>query len=86
MDPTYRVGRTELKEILVAQKKETEQILKQENIIEREILPASKKYMDTDIIKVITGIRRCGKSVFSHQLLNKKNTPTQTLMTKGSSC
>ena len=53
MDQTYRMGRTELKEILIAQKKETEQILKQENIIEREILLSSKKYIDTDIIKVI---------------------------------
>ena len=53
MDQTYRLTRTELKEILIAQKKETEQVLKEKNIIEREILSSSKKYIDTDIIKVI---------------------------------
>ncbi|MEA3342739.1 MAG: ATP-binding protein [archaeon] len=66
------MDKTDLKEILLAQKRETEQILKQEDIIEREILDSSKKYVDTNVIKVVTGVRRCGKSVFSNELLNQK--------------
>ncbi len=66
------MNKTELKAVLIAQKKEIEGILK-DNIIDREILESSKKYMDSNMIKVVTGIRRCGKSVFSMQLLKDEN-------------
>lgn len=61
-----------LKAVLIAQKKDAEAILK-DNIIDREILESSRKYMDSNMIKVVTGIRRCGKSVLSFQLLNGRN-------------
>jgi len=66
------MNKTELKAVLIAQKKEIETSLK-DNIIDREILKSSKKYMESNLIKVVTGIRRCGKSVFSMQLLKDEN-------------
>jgi len=66
------MNKTELKAVLIAQKREIEGIFK-DNIIDREILESSRKYMDSDMIKVVTGIRRCGKSVFSFQLLKGRD-------------
>ncbi len=66
------MDKTELKEVLIAQKREIEEILKGGGIIDREILDASKRYMDISTIKVVMGARRCGKSVFSLELLRQK--------------
>lgn len=66
------MDKTQLKAVLIAQKREIEGILK-DNIINRELLESSRKYMDSNIIKVVTGIRRCGKSVFSFQLLKGRD-------------
>jgi len=61
-----------LKQILFDQKKEIEKITSDKTLIERDILAESKKYIKTDLIKIITGVRRSGKSVFSLQLLKDK--------------
>ena len=57
---------------LLKQKKEkTETLLRQ--YIPREKIPWAKKLLDNKLIKVISGPRRAGKSVFSFLLLKDKN-------------
>lgn len=63
----------DLKQVVIDQKDELKELVKRENIIDREFLSTYKKSINSDIIKVITGIRRCGKSVFSYQLLKDKD-------------
>ncbi|MCK4730067.1 MAG: ATP-binding protein [Candidatus Aenigmarchaeota archaeon] len=65
------MNKEELKKILILQKEELKETKKQK-LIEREILPVMKKFKKTKLIKVITGIRRCGKSIFSLELLEKE--------------
>lgn len=57
-----------IKTIILEQRKEIEEILKRENIIEREGLEIANTYLKKPNILVITGIRRCGKSIFSYLL------------------
>ena len=61
-----------IKQILLEQKKEIERIF-QEKIIPREIEREFSRAIETNLIKVITGIRRSGKSVLAHRLLKGKN-------------
>jgi len=63
----------ELKQVIIDQKDELKTLIKREKIIDREFLSTYKKHINSDMIKVITGIRRCGKSIFSHQLLKEKD-------------
>lgn len=63
----------DLKQVIIDQKEELKNIIKREKIIDREFLKTYKKNVSSEIIKVITGIRRCGKSIFSYQLLKDKN-------------
>ena len=58
--------------ILNDQREDIQRICNEKTIIEREDLNTWKKTMDSNLIKVITGVRRSGKSVFSFQLLNKR--------------
>ncbi|HIE41165.1 MAG TPA: ATP-binding protein [Candidatus Aenigmarchaeota archaeon] len=60
-----------IKHILLEQKREIVEIFK-DKIIEREIFPQVKETINSDLIKVIMGVRRCGKSVLAHQLLKDK--------------
>src|SRR3989339_2062784 len=60
-----------LKQILLEQKEEIAGLLKG-NIVTRDAYPAAKKLFDSDLIKAVIGIRRCGKSFLSHQLLAGK--------------
>ncbi len=62
-----------LSKTLTDQKKELEEKNKKEKIIERELFPYIKKMLSSKLIKITTGIRRCGKSTFSSQLLEGKN-------------
>ncbi len=55
-----------IKEVIKEQRQEIEEIAKQENIILRENLDQAKKFLLHPNILVITGVRRCGKSVFSY--------------------
>jgi predicted AAA+ superfamily ATPase len=59
--------------ILNDQRQDIQRICKEKNIIERENLIFWKKTMDSNLIKVVTGVRRSGKSVLSFQLLNNRN-------------
>ncbi|BFI73124.1 ATPase AAA [Nanoarchaeota archaeon] len=58
----------DIREILIRQKKELEELNKKE-LVKREVNIDINK----EIIKVITGIRRCGKSTFGYLLLKDKN-------------
>jgi len=60
-----------LKEVILRQKQEKEQFLKM-NYIKREKFTFAKKWLDSDLIKVILGPRRAGKSVFSFMLLKER--------------
>ena len=62
----------EIQTIASDQKEEIQQIFTKECIIKREFLDNWKKSIDDNLIKVITGMRRSGKSIFSFQLLDKK--------------
>ncbi len=61
-----------LKPIIVDQKEEVERIFREEKIIEREFLTTWKSSIESRSIKIITGVRRTGKSIFSLQLLEGK--------------
>ena len=56
----------DLKSIIKEQRQELERIEQDERIIERERLKEAKSYLKYPNIVVITGIRRCGKSIFSY--------------------
>jgi len=65
--------RRSLKQILVDQKEEIERIFDRERIIERERQDHFKPLLRDKLIKVITGVRRSGKSIFSHLSLRGEN-------------
>jgi len=62
----------DLKEIITDQREEIEVIEKKERIIEREFLTKVEKFLKYPNILVVTGVRRCGKSIFSYLLAKKK--------------
>ena len=57
-----------IREIVLRQKFEKEHLLKLE-YVEREKLGLAKKWVNSDLVKVISGPRRAGKSVFAFMLL-----------------
>jgi len=61
-----------MKEIFLSQKQEKERLLRGK-YIDRQALKTTMKSMDNDLIKVIVGPRRAGKSVFAIQLLREKD-------------
>lgn len=61
-----------LKQILLEQREEIDRIFK-EKLIKREVEVKARKAFDSDLVKVIMGVRRCGKSVLAHQLLKGNN-------------
>lgn len=63
----------EIKRVIVSQKEEIDEIFKNEQIIEREFRRNSiGRYLSHPNILAVLGIRRCGKSVFSLQVLGNK--------------
>lgn len=60
------------KDLILQHKKEKESLLKKKYIM-RETLASSKKILRTDLIKVIVGPRRAGKSVYSTLLLENED-------------
>jgi len=60
-----------IKQILIEQKEEIKRIFK-ERLIPRGIIPQVEKIFNSNLIKVIIGVRRCGKSVLAHYLLKDK--------------
>ncbi|MFH0927637.1 MAG: ATP-binding protein [Candidatus Micrarchaeota archaeon] len=63
----------DLKSIIKEQKLELENIQKTERIVPRERLSDAEAFLKYPNILVITGIRRCGKSIFSYLLEKKHN-------------
>lgn len=63
----------EIKAVVSDQKEEVERVFREENIIEREFLKNWRGIAKSNLIKVITGVRRSGKSIFSLQMLGNKN-------------
>lgn len=61
-----------IRDIILQHKKEKEIFLSKTYVL-REKLSFAKKFLETDLIKVITGPRRAGKSVFSILLLKNKD-------------
>ena len=64
--------KTDIKQIILDQKEELRNFTEKQRLIDREVMVVYKKYMKSGLIKVITGIRRCGKSVLSFKLLEGK--------------
>lgn len=61
-----------INETIEQHKLEKEKIISKQ-YIEREQIIRSKKYLQADLIKVITGPRRAGKSIFAFLMLKDKN-------------
>lgn len=61
-----------IKSIIVDQEEEIKRIFREERIIQREFLPKWANLMEGKLIKVVTGVRRTGKSIFCLQLLNDR--------------
>lgn len=59
-------------QIIREQRQELVEKLQWGVLIERSAFPQAKQLLSSALIKVITGIRRCGKSIFSAQLLAGK--------------
>ena len=66
------MDKTAIKQILLEQKEEVKKIF-QGKIIKREVEERIKKSLKDNLIKVIIGPRRAGKSVLCHQILKDKN-------------
>lgn len=60
------------RDIIKEQREELENIEKQENIILRDRLESAKSGLKYPNILAILGVRRCGKSIFSHLLVKDK--------------
>lgn len=60
-----------IKQILLEQKEEIAELFRG-RIVERDCGRAAKKMIESDLIKVIMGVRRCGKSILAHQSLRSK--------------
>ncbi|MEW6619093.1 MAG: ATP-binding protein [bacterium] len=68
----FSIIRKMTKEIVLQHKLEKERLLSKD-YIEREKLDFGRKYLDSSLIKIVTGPRRAGKSVFSLLLLKDKD-------------
>ena len=58
--------------IIHTQRQELQEKLQQEQIIERDAFSSFQKLLSSSLVKVITGVRRCGKSILCAQLLEGK--------------
>jgi len=65
------MNKIKAKEIILEQKKEIKNILKGK-IIEREIEREIEQSLKDNLVKVIIGVRRSGKSILAHRLLENK--------------
>jgi predicted AAA+ superfamily ATPase len=66
------MNRETLKRVISDQKEELG-FISSKHLIKREKLDYAKKMLSEPLVKVITGVRRSGKSTFCHQLLEGKN-------------
>jgi predicted AAA+ superfamily ATPase len=63
----------DLRTILKDQRRELEEKFKATNIVKREFEEKGKEFLKSKLVKVTTGIRRCGKSFFTYSLLKDLN-------------
>ena len=63
----------DIKQIIIDQKNELKDYALNEKLIQREALKIHGDHIKSPLIKVIQGIRRCGKSTLSYQLLKSEN-------------
>lgn len=63
----------DLKQVIVDQKEELLEIMGDKKVIPREFHDEFGKFDSSRLIKVVTGIRRAGKSVFLYQFLKGRN-------------
>ena len=70
MDFSFYMNRDEIKSILADQRQERSNLLARDRIIRREQLDFWKDYPETNLVKVIMGVRRSGKTIFSYLLLH----------------
>lgn len=61
-----------IKQLIIEQEEEVRTLFKG-GLVDREIMPRLKDIFGTDLIKVVMGVRRSGKSVLSHQLLKDQD-------------
>lgn len=59
-----------MRQIIKRQKQEKE-LVASSNFISRDMAEKIETYLEQDIIKVVTGVRRCGKSIFSFMVLQE---------------
>ena len=64
--------KSKLKKAIIDQKEEITSLSSRTKIIERSCFEKYKAYTESAQVKVIMGIRRCGKSILSYQLLKDK--------------
>jgi len=64
------MNKNRLKQVVLDQKQEIESIFNT-HIVTREIEPEIKAALDDKLIKVIAGVRRCGKSFLAHKILQE---------------
>jgi predicted AAA+ superfamily ATPase len=62
--------RNSLKKALIDQKEEISLLPQRKKLIERDCFKQYSSYMESGQVKVIIGVRRCGKSILSYQLLS----------------
>ncbi|MCF7917120.1 MAG: AAA family ATPase [Candidatus Omnitrophica bacterium] len=63
----------EIKTIIKEQREELRDIENREKLIKRELLQKAVSYLKYPNILAVTGIRRCGKSIFSYLLAKDKS-------------
>ncbi len=61
-----------LTDVLRDQRQEMEEFVKRKRLIKRESESLYEDFMRSGLIKVITGVRRCGKSVFARMLMKDR--------------
>src|SRR3989338_6790147 len=69
----YTMELPDIKQIIIDQKNELKDYALNEKLIQREALKIHGDHIKSPLIKVIQGIRRCGKSTLSYQLLKSEN-------------
>ena len=65
------IEKTYIRQVLIDQKAEI-QVLLAGKLVRRAVVSDVMQDLSSDQIKVITGVRRCGKSVLAHMLLSGK--------------
>lgn len=65
------INKNKIKEVLIDQRTEADLVIANCNV-DRDMEPELKAGLDDKLIKIISGVRRCGKSVLAHRILKGK--------------